>query len=112
MKINIALRALLAAFGTASSADARVRSFLRDPRSVVAKEVRRNAMGEHVLSSILDTKVCDDGGNCATCGERMAIVESKFQVSSAEEAKSLACSVVSKEFPQCLGCYAYDCMDY
>ena len=105
MKMNIALHILIATIVTASRAHARIPSFVRDPRTVEAKEdVRRQAMGDHQLSSVLDTDLADG----TTCRARLVEAEETFQNDfSLKEAKSLACSVVSEEFPECRGCQGY-----
>ena len=116
MKIlNIALHALLATIGTAPRAHARIASSLRDPRTVEEKEdVRRQTMGTHFVSIVSDGKVNTDTGE--TCDQRIsAVAEAKLQTAetqnvkmSQEEATSLACSDVSKQYPVCLGCQGYE----
>ena len=108
MNMNIALRILISAIVTASRAHARIPSFVRDPRTVEAKEdVRRQAMGDHQLSSVLAT---DAGG--ITCGGRLAATEEDFLQNGSpdEDATSLACSAVSNDFPVCRGCQGYSKM--
>ena len=111
MKLNTAFKTLLAAICTASHAHARVPSRLRDPRTVEEKkEVHRQTMGDYVSTTMLDTVACGaDGGNCATCGKHLVDAEGAFrnEVSSLEEAKSLACTAVSNNFAACQGCQGF-----
>ena len=103
-----ALNVLVVAIAPASRAHARVPSFLRDPRTVEAKEdVRRQAMGDHQLSSVLEM---DAGG--ITCGLRLTEAEEGFRQNGSpdEDAMSLACSAVSDAFEVCRGCQGYSKM--
>ena len=65
-------------------------------------------MGDYILSSLL----IKDAGD-STCGARLRAKQVEFQgdeVISEDEASSLACSAVSKEFPVCRGCQGYSQM--
>ena len=100
MKLNIAFQTLLVATSAPSRAACSSTSYFRDPRTVEKKEpVQRRTMGDFQLPTMLETVV--DGKSCE---DRLA---EAVGVNPTEKERSLACSAVSKDHSDCLGCQSF-----